>query len=99
MEFLKTYKKNPDPNNPRELLADPRFAYDQEFVRTKVAPAFLNKMFQALNDLIEEGIDYECTSEAFRNLQKENNHLFEFIEAANIGYADDKEMSAKDLWA
>ncbi|MHC5610847.1 MAG: DUF5906 domain-containing protein [Nostoc sp.] len=99
VEFLKTYKKNPDPNNPRELLADPRFAYDQEFVRTKVAPAFLNKMFQALNDLIEEGIDYECTSDAFRNLQKENNHLFEFIEAANIGYADDKEMSAKDLWA
>ncbi|MHC5674936.1 DUF5906 domain-containing protein [Nostoc sp.] len=99
VEFLKTFKKNPDPNNPRELLADPRFAYDKEFVRTKVAPAFLNKMFQALNDLIEEGIDYECTSDAFRNLQKENNHLFEFIEAANIGYASDKEMSAKDLWA
>jgi putative DNA primase/helicase len=98
VEFLKTYKKNPDPNNPRELLADPRFAYDKEFVRTNVAPAFLNKMFQALNDLIEKGIDYECTSDAFRNLQKENNHLFEFIEAANIGYADDKEMSAKDLW-
>ncbi|MHC5820583.1 MAG: DUF5906 domain-containing protein, partial [Nostoc sp.] len=99
LEFSKTYKKNPDPNNPNELLADPRFAYDEEFVRTHVAPAFLNKMFQALSDLIESGIDYECTSDAFRNLQKENNHLFEFIEEVNLGYAADAEMTAKDLWS
>ncbi len=98
LEFKKTFVKNPDPNNSNELLADPRFAYDKEFIRTKVAPAFLNKMLKALNDLVEEGIDYECTSEAFRNLQKENNHLFDFIEAANIGYAPDKGMSAKELW-
>ncbi|MHC5611935.1 MAG: DUF5906 domain-containing protein [Nostoc sp.] len=99
IQFLKTFKINPDPNNPNELLADPRFDYDKEFVRTKVAPAFLNKMFQALSDLIEFGIDYECTSDAFRNLQKENNHLFEFIEEVNLGYAADAEMTAKDLWS
>jgi putative DNA primase/helicase len=98
LEFKKTFEKNPDPNNPNELQADPRFAYDKEFIRTKVAPAFLNKMLQALNDLIEEGIDYECTTDAFYNLQKENNHLFDFIEAANIGYVPDKEMTAKELW-
>lgn len=99
IEFSKTFKINPDPNNPNELLADPRFAYDEEFIRTKVAPAFLNKMLQALSDLIKEGIDYECTSDAFRNLQKENNHLFEFIEAARLGYAADAEMTAKELWS
>jgi putative DNA primase/helicase len=98
LEFKKTFEKNPDPNNPNELQADPRFAYDKEFIRTKVAPAFLNKMLQALNDLIEEGIDYECTTDAFYNLQKENNHLFDFIEAANIGYVPGKEMTAKELW-
>lgn len=98
LEFKKTFEKNPDPNNPNELQADPRFAYDKEFIRTKVAPAFLNKMLQALNDLISEGIDYECTTDAFYNLQKENNHLFDFIEAANIGYVPDKEMTAKELW-
>ncbi|QHG21184.1 DUF5906 domain-containing protein [Nostoc sp. ATCC 53789] len=98
LEFKKTFEKNPDPNNPNELQADPRFAYDKEFIRTKVAPAFLNKMLKALNDLIEEGIDYECTTDAFYNLQKENNHLFDFIEAANIGYVPDKEMTAKELW-
>ena len=98
LEFKKTFEKNPDPNNPQELQADPRFAYDKEFIRTHVAPAFLNKMLQALNDLIEEGIDYECTTDAFYNLQKENNHLFDFIEAANIGYVPGKEMTAKELW-
>jgi putative DNA primase/helicase len=98
LEFKKTFEKNPDPNNPNELQADPRFAYDKEFIRTKVAPAFLNKMLKALNDLISEGIDYECTTDAFYNLQKENNHLFDFIEAANIGYVPGKEMTAKELW-
>lgn len=98
LEFKKTFEKNPDPNNPNELQADPRFAYDKEFIITKVAPAFLNKMLKALNDLIEEGIDYECTTDAFYNLQKENNHLFDFIEAANIGYVPDKEITAKELW-
>nr|MDZ8234388.1 heavy metal transporter [Nostoc sp. ChiQUE02] len=39
-----------------------------------------------------------CTTDAFYNLQKENNHLFDFIEAANIGYVPDKEMTAKELW-
>ncbi|UKP01431.1 DUF5906 domain-containing protein [Nostoc sp. UHCC 0870] len=99
LEFKKTFEKNPDPNNPNELQADPRFAYDKEFIRTKVAPAFLNKMLQALNDLIEVGIDYECTTDAFRNLQKENNHLFDFIESANIGYVPDSEITARALWS
>ncbi|MEH2140499.1 DUF5906 domain-containing protein, partial [Nostoc sp.] len=99
LEFKKTFEKNPDPNNPNELLADPRFAYDKEFIRTKVAPAFLNKMLQALNDLIEQGIDYECTTDAFKNLQKENNHLFDFIESANIGYVEGGEITARALWS
>ena len=88
LEFKKTFEKNPDPNNPNELLADSRFAYDKEFIRTEIAPAFLNRMLKALNDLIEEGIDYECTTDAFRNLQKENNHLFEFIEDEKLGYEE-----------
>ncbi|QFS52940.1 DUF5906 domain-containing protein [Nostoc sphaeroides] len=75
LEFKKTFEKNPDPNNPQELQADPRFAYDKEFIRTKVAPAFLNKMLQALNDLIEVGIDYECTSYLSIFVQKKINNV------------------------
>lgn len=99
LEFSKTFTKNPDPNNPNELKADPRFAYDKEFIKTNVAPAFLNKMLEALNKLIEEGIDYECTTDAFRNLQKDNNHLFEFIEASNLDYVPNGEITARALWS
>ncbi|WP_392476917.1 DUF5906 domain-containing protein [Nostoc sp. C110] len=99
LEFRKTFVDNPSPNNPSEIKGDPRFRYDPEFIRTHVAPAFLNRMLKALNNLIESGIDYECTTDAFRNLQRENNHLFDFIESANIGYVPDSEITARALWS
>ncbi|MHC5771453.1 MAG: DUF5906 domain-containing protein [Nostoc sp.] len=98
LEFRKTFVENPDPNNPNEIKGDPRFRYDPEFIRTKLAPAFLNRMLKALNNLIEEGIDYECTTDAFRNLQRENNHLFEFLEDEKLGYVEGAEISASALW-
>ena len=98
LEFLKTFKKDPDPNNPNELQADPRFAYDEEFVRNSVAPAFLNRMLDALEALIEEGIDYSCTTDAFRSMQKDNNHLFQFAEDVGLGYLANNSMTAKQLW-
>ena len=99
LEFRKTFVDNPDPNNPNEIKGDPRFRYDPEFIRTHVAPAFLNRMLKALNNLIESGIDYECTTDAFHNLQRENNHLFDFILSANIGYVPDGEITARALWS
>jgi putative DNA primase/helicase len=99
LEFRKTFTKFPDPNNPNELLADPRFAYDKEFVRLVVAPAFLNKMLQALAALIDEGINYESTSEAFSNLQKENNHLFQFCEDVGLTLMPNSVMTANEIWS
>ncbi|MBA3920245.1 MAG: heavy metal transporter [Nostocaceae cyanobacterium] len=99
VRFDKTFKNNPDPNNPNELQADPRFAYDPNFIKTCVAPAFLNKMLDALSALIEEGIDYSCTTEAFASVQKENNHLFQFAEDVGLSYEPESEMTAKTLWA
>lgn len=99
VNFLKTFKKKPDPKNPNELLADPRFSYDEEFVKTEVAPAFLNLMVQGLIDLVEEGIDYSSTESTLSGVQKENNHLFSFIEDVGLGYKVDSDMSAKELFA
>lgn len=99
LEFRKTFKSNPDPDNPNELQADPRFSYDPDFVRTNVAPAFLNKMLDGLEALISEGIDYECTNETFLGMQKENNHLFQFVEDCHLGYQANNSMSAKELWS
>ncbi|MBG1272016.1 DUF5906 domain-containing protein, partial [Nostoc sp. WHI] len=99
LEFKKTFVDNPSPNNLNEIKGDPRFRYDPEFIRTHVAPAFLNRMLKALNNLIESGINYECTTDAFHNLQRENNHLFDFILSANIGYVPDGEITARALWS
>jgi putative DNA primase/helicase len=98
IKFTKTFKNNPNPNDPNELQADPRFAYDDEFIQTNVAPAFLNKMFDALEALIEEGIDYECTTEAFQSMQKENNHLLQFCEDVRLGYIPGSAVTAMDIW-
>jgi putative DNA primase/helicase len=99
LEFRKTFTENPDPNNPNEIKADSRFVYDLDFIKSNVAPAFLNRMIKGLKDLMEQGIDYSSTSDAFRNLQKENNHLFEFIESTNIGYVEGGEIAVNALWS
>ncbi|MEA5504999.1 DUF5906 domain-containing protein [Halotia wernerae UHCC 0503] len=96
--FDKTFKSNPDPNNPNELLADPRFAYDLDFVRSCVAPAFLNKMISGLQALIEEGIDYSCTLQALEDIQAENSHLFQFCKDTGLGYKPYSIVTAFDIW-
>lgn len=97
--FGKTFKSNPDPNNPNELLADPRFSYDLDFVRECVAPAFLNKMISGLQALIEEGIDYSCTQQALEDIQAENSHLFQFCKDTGLSYKPDAIVTAFDLWS
>ena len=97
--FNKTFMDNPDPNNPNQLKADPRFAYDKNFVRNEVAPGFLNKLIQAFKDLIEEGIDYSCTKDAFQDAQKVNCHLFQFIQDSELEYSSGGQVTAKDVWA
>jgi putative DNA primase/helicase len=98
IQFRKTFKKAPDPNNPNEMLADPRFAYDSEFIRSQVAPAFLNKMLQALVDLCSEGIDYSCTMSAFEEMQRQNNHLFQFVGDVGLVESSDGVISTVELY-
>ena len=98
LQFRKTFKSKPDTSNPNELLADPRFAYDPDFIRTEVAPAFLNRMLKALVDLCADGIDYECTEDAFKDIQKANNHLFQFCEDVGLEAIAGQELTAKEIW-
>ncbi|MEM6402207.1 MAG: hypothetical protein AAF757_18585, partial [Cyanobacteria bacterium P01_D01_bin.116] len=98
LTFTKTFKKNPDPSNPNELLADPRFAYDDEFICSEVAPAFLNKMLQALVDLCKSGIDYSCTMSAFEEMQRQNNHLFQFVSDLGLVESSDGVISTVELY-
>ncbi|WP_267209706.1 hypothetical protein, partial [Brucella melitensis] len=84
--------------NHDELLADPRFAYDVDFVQECVAPAFLNKMIAGLQALIAEGIDYSCTQQALEEIQAENSHLFQFCKDTGLGYKANGIVTAFDIW-
>ena len=96
--FGKVFKQSPNPKNHLELQAEPRFAYDEEFVAEDVAPAFLNKMLQALTDLCVSGIDYSCTEKAFEDLQLANNHLYQFCSDKGIVADDSGVVSANQLF-
>lgn len=97
LSFTKTFKIGADPNK-GELEADPRFKYDPEFLRNAVLPAFLNRVLQALVDLMRDGIDYSCTQEALANIQRENSHLFQFCHDIGLQYDPGSTLLASEIW-
>jgi putative DNA primase/helicase len=97
LDFRKTYKTNADPTK-GELEADPRFKYDPMFIRLMVCPALLNRLLDALKDLMINGIDYSCTQQALEDIQAENSHLFRFIQDTGLSYDPNGYLSASDIW-
>ena len=97
LDFKKTYKTNADITK-GELEADPRFAYDPLFLRLMVCPALLNRLLDALKDLMINGIDYSCTQQALEDIQAENSHLFQFIQDTGLSYDPNSYLSASDIW-
>jgi putative DNA primase/helicase len=81
-----------------ELEADPRFKYDSDFLRTQVVPAFLNRVLQALVDLMQAGIDYSPTEQALAQIQAETSHLFQFCQDTGLEYDPEGVMGIGELW-
>jgi putative DNA primase/helicase len=97
LSFIKTFKIGADPTK-GEIEADPRFKYDPDFMREQVLPAFLNRVLQALVDLMEHGIDYSCTEKALEDIQRENSHLFEFCSDLGCCYNPNSTITAGEIW-
>jgi putative DNA primase/helicase len=97
LTFNKTFKIGADPNK-GELEADPRFKYDPSFLRNDVLPAFLNRVLDALTQLMSSGIDYSCTRKALLNIQAENSHLFQFCLETGLGHDPNGICSAGEIW-
>ncbi|AFW97282.1 bacteriophage DNA primase/helicase (plasmid) [Anabaena sp. 90] len=97
IDFNKTFKIGADPSK-GELEADPRFAYDPMFLRLMVCPALLNRLLDALKDLMINGIDYSCTQQTLEDIQVENSHLFQFIQDTELNYDPNDYLSASDIW-
>jgi putative DNA primase/helicase len=97
LSFNKTFKIGADPSK-GELEADPRFKYDPNFLRNNVLPAFLNRVLDALQRVMVEGINYSCTFEALLAIQAENSHLFQFCQDTGLGYNPSTILTAGEIW-
>lgn len=97
LSFHKTFKIGADPSK-GELEADPRFKYDPNFLRSEVLPVFLNRVLDALQRLMIEGIDYACTQKALEDIQAENSHLFQFSQDTGLGYEPNGTLTAGEIW-
>lgn len=95
--FTKTFVTNPNPLM-GELKADPRFAYDWEWMQTEVVPALLNKLIESLQKLIDEGIDWESCNDAINEIQSQSSHLFRFCQEMGVEYQPGAKTYTGDIW-
>jgi phage/plasmid-associated DNA primase len=95
-----SYIYTADPKAPNERKADPRFVYDQKFLREQVAPAFLNYLVDAYKKMWKEGIDYTPTLSAYKHIQRENDHLWDFIEDTGLSFTGNEAdyLTAKQIY-
>lgn len=80
-----------------ELEADPRFRYDLNFIREKVAPAFLNKILRELKGILKTGIDYSACEGSLADAQEQNNHLWKFCSETGLTSGEGK-VYVSEIW-
>lgn len=98
--FPKTFKDEPDPRKPEELKADPRFKYNEHWVKDEVVPAAFNHLIQLYAHALKHGIAYKSISETLTDTQSQFNHLQQWID--DIGLVETKDpldvVSLANLW-
>jgi phage/plasmid-associated DNA primase len=95
--FNKTYSMKPDLLK-GELQADPRFKDDPNFLKEKVAPAFLNLLIKQLEDIAINGIDYNPLQENLEKIKRDSSHLFQFCNDVGIEEDSNGKIYINDLW-
>jgi putative DNA primase/helicase len=97
LDFFKTYKPDPDPMR-GELLADPRFKYDPQFMISEVCPGLLNLVLAELPLLLTEGINYAAIADSLEDIQEESTHLWEFCKEYGVVPDPNGRVYVHDLW-
>lgn len=97
LAFEKTFKVNPDISK-GELQADTRLKEDPDFVAERVLPALLNRLVEAYQDLMRDGIDYSSCDRMLEEIQIHNSHLLEFANETGLEFDADSVLPIKDLW-
>ncbi|MFQ3618821.1 MAG: hypothetical protein SNJ57_18150 [Cyanobacteriota bacterium] len=98
LTYNKVYRIGANPER-GEIEADPRFKYDPGFLRSNVLPALLNKLVEAFQALMVEGIDYSPCDRALEQIQLHNSHLFEFALESGLKADRDSIIPIGEFWA
>lgn len=97
LKFAKTFKAKPNLAQ-GELQADPRLKYDKDFLRQEILPGLLNRILQALLDLMRDGINYECVDGAIEEAREESQHLYQFAREVGLVYDPKAAVFVGDVW-
>ena len=82
-----------------QLQAEPRFKYDPEWVIASVLPAYLNRVLQALSDLMRDGIDFSSTERAMEETRERTEHLYAFCNDAGLVEAPGHQTYLTEVWS
>lgn len=95
--FKKIYSLNPRAG---ELMANPRYKHDKNFLVEEVCPAMLNLLIEAYKRVYKQGIDYQKTHAYTREIMEKNNHLQAFVNDMGLVFTGNPEdrISCKELF-
>ena len=95
ISFNRTYSSEPRAG---ELLADPRFKEDWDWMAEHVLPAFLNALLDGLERVLQRGFRREASRPTLERLQRDSTHLWDLIEGLGLeAGGDDERIQPKDL--
>ena len=89
-----------NPQDPRQVIGDPRFKEHPEWLKAEVCPAMLNILLAELQALINEGIDYAPVEATMEAHAMESFHLKRFFN--EYGYTESieptDEVPVAEVW-
>ena len=95
--FERTFKRNPDPLDPNELQADPRFK-NPDWMAENVCSAMLNVLLEELENVCSEGIDYGPVEDVMNEHTRASFHLAQFVDDIGLIPAKGERVAVSEIW-
>lgn len=94
--YEKTFKDRPTKAN--ELKANPRYANDLPFVAKEIAPALINRLLIELQDVIDNGINYDASVERLDRVRYDNDPIYQAMTDKGFVEDPDGDTPLELLW-
>ena len=95
--FTKTFKNKPDPLDPNELQADPRFK-NPDWMAENVCSALLNVLLTELENVVNHGIDYTPIEDVMNEHTRASFHLAQFVDDFGLVPSKGDRVPVSEVW-